>query len=89
MMSGHCANPQTAAPDESHQRCARNGAGSSANPDKAFVICPCPCHHGDTFECGGCGRNIVEMPVLGLDVDGDPIYYHLDKVGRAAHQFCS
>lgn len=86
LMSGHCATPSTANPQSSHERCK---GYNTANPKKEVQPCPCPCHHGDTFECGGCGRHIVEMPALGLDEDGDPYYFHLDPVtGRASQQFC-
>jgi hypothetical protein len=44
MMSGHCAFPQTAHPERSHQRCHDMGAGNTASQSGEFAPCPCSCH---------------------------------------------
>lgn len=86
--SGHCSFPVTADPQSSHERCARNGGGSRANPKKVFTPCPCSCHYGETYECGGCGRPIVECLAWPFDVDGDLHYTHVDARGWATGEEC-
>lgn len=86
--SGHCSFPVTADPQSSHDRCARNGGGSRANPKKIFTPCPCSCHYGEEFECGGCGRPIVECLAWPLDADGDMHYTHIDDKGWATGEEC-
>lgn len=84
LMSGFCAHPSGA---ESHERCK---GGNTANPAGEFQPCPCACHLGETYECGGCGRDIREAPLLGLDEDGDTIYQHLAvEDGRAIGEECA
>lgn len=91
MMSGHCATPATADPESSHLRCAKHGAGSTANPAKIFHPCPCGCHLGETYECGGCGRPIREAPYWPNDDEpGEMVYQHVDAVtGQAVGEFCA
>jgi len=86
--SGHCSFPVTSDPQSSHDRCARNGGGSRANPKKVFTPCPCACHYGEEFECGGCGRPIVECLAWPFDVDGDLHYTHVDEKGWATGEEC-
>lgn len=86
MKSGHCAYPQTAVPEESHDRCARNGAGNRSNPAKVFSPCPCHCHLGDQYECGNCGRLIAEAP--GWDGTGEMTYVHIDVSGNGISEDC-
>ncbi len=86
--SGHCSFPVTDDPQSSHERCARNGGGSRANPKKVFTPCPCSCHYGEEFECGGCGRPIVECLAWPFDVDGDLHYTHTDARGWATGEEC-
>lgn len=63
MMSGHCVHPQSENPEESHLRCARNGGGNTAVPDKVFAPCPCICHVDPTeYECSICGEVIRPAP---------------------------
>lgn len=86
--SGHCQFPATSTPVRSHERCADNGAGSSANPRGVFYPCPCPCHlDPEEYECE-CGGLIREAPALGLDEDGDPIYVHILADGRVSFEGC-
>ncbi len=100
LMSGHCSahdkqhtlSEQGAA---SHERCDRNGGGNRANPAKEFQPCPCPHHYGtnpggeaEVFECGGCGKEIVEADYWPLDEDGDVRYTHIDGTGRALGEDC-
>lgn len=85
LISGHCAFPQTRNPDESHQRCQKNGGGSRANPDKIFQPCPCLCHYpAEHYECGSCGGTILAAPHYPLDEDGDIHYVHLDPKRKRA-----
>lgn len=86
--SGHCSFPQTEDPTKSHERCAANGGGSRANPKKVFNPCPCSCHYGEEYECGGCGRTIVECLAWPFDVDGDMHYTHVDARGWATGEEC-
>lgn len=96
MLSGHCATPSTADPDESHARCARMGAGNKARPSKEFQPCPCSCHYADLpqYECG-CGGTLVETLIENddpkdLDEDGNlyPVYFHLARDGSITSQEC-
>jgi hypothetical protein len=85
-MSGWCGTPSNTNGVDSHTRCA---GGNTANPRKEFSPCPCPCHLGETFECGGCGKDIREAPAWPLDEDGDMRYTHIDpKTGRATGEDC-
>lgn len=88
MMSGHCQSPATSDPASSHERCARNGSGTRANPDKEFVPCTCSCHLGESYECGGCGREIRETVLWTGDGETET-YVHIDKDGRAIGEFCA
>lgn len=89
IMSGHCAYPQTKEPHLSHERCARNGSGSRANPEKRFHPCPCACHLDTEHYTCACGGVIVLASVFGLDEDGDPVYVHIDKhTGRMLYRDC-
>lgn len=101
LMSGHCASHSTheelsEAQAASHQRCVNNGGGNRANPKREFQPCPCPYHYGtdadgnpaEVYECGGCGREIVEAWYWPLDDDGDPRYTHIDETGRALGEDC-
>jgi hypothetical protein len=86
MMSGHCAAPSPG----SHERCQRNGGGSTANPAKEFSPCPCPCHFpGEQFDCE-CGGVLSLAPHWPNEWgDDDPVYTHLDrKTGRAIGEHC-
>ena len=87
LMSGHCAFPQSANPDESHARCK---GYSRANPDKIFQPCPDLCHYPkERYECAGCGGTILAAPHYPLDEDGDIRYVHLDtKRNRASDEEC-
>lgn len=87
MMSGHCQHPQTAHPQESHDRCARNGAGAKANPMRAWRPCRCGCHLGEHYECGNCGRTIAEA--THWDGTGEMTYVHVHPVtGEAIGEDC-
>ena len=88
LMSGHCAFPGSAAPEESHARCV---GYSRANPDRVFQPCPCLCHFPeDRYECSGCGGTLIEASHYPLDEDGDVRYVHLDtKRRRATDGECS
>lgn len=88
-MSGHCAFPQTAHPEESHARCARMGAGNYARPSKEFQPCPCACHLGDEFECE-CGGVLREAPDWPNEYEpGEMVYVHIDpRTGRATGEEC-
>lgn len=96
LMSGHCAGHALAVDlsEQSalaHARCDANGAGNRANPLKEWQPCPCPHHYNqsDVYECGGCGREIVEAPHWPLDEDGDVRYTHIDGTGRALGEDCA
>lgn len=89
IMSGHCSFPVTNDPFQSHARCERNGGGSRANPNKVFTPCPCSCHYGETYECGGCGRPIREALLWPFDEDGELRYTHVDANGRAVGEECA
>jgi hypothetical protein len=88
-MSGLCAHPQTAEPDQSHRRCS---GGNEANPNREWQPCPCHCHLGEEFECG-CGRPIREAPLwqTGYESDLDEmVYVHIEPTtGRAVGEECS
>lgn len=88
LMSGFCAHvstdPKTG--EDSHGRCQ---GGQRANPAKVFQPCPCPCHYGEEYECGGCGQPIVEAPLWPYDVDGDLRYTHIGRDGRAIGEDCA
>lgn len=90
LMSGHCAHfsKNETTGETSHERCHRQGGGQRANPAKEFQPCPCPCHYGEAYECGGCGRTIVEAPLWPYDSDGDMRYTHVDENGRAIGEDC-
>jgi hypothetical protein len=82
MMSGHCAFPQTAHPERSHQRCHDMGAGNTASQSGEFAPCPCSCHViPEPLECTNCGGDLYEAPMLGPDEDGDMQYVHLTEDG--------
>lgn len=86
LMSGHCAFPSS---EDSHARCHRQGAGNRANPAKEYQPCPCSCHFPiDEYECGACGRVILEAPHWPPYEDGDTRYTHIDKEGRAIGDDC-
>lgn len=87
VMSGHCAFPQTAVPQESHDRCERKGGGSRANPEKGWNPCPCHCHLGEQYECGNCGKIIAES--VNWDGTGEMVYVHIDHQGNAISEDCS
>lgn len=101
LMSGHCASGGTDYTNASHERCQRNGGYQRANPQKEFQPCPCPCHYGvgpdvlapelevEVYECGGCGREIIEAVFWPLDADGDPRYTHIDGTGKALGEDCT
>lgn len=87
MMSGFCATPQTVNPEESHARCR---GGNRANPAREFQPCPCPCHLGEEFECGNCGRDLREAPLwINDDAPDEMVYVHIDKDGRALGEECA
>lgn len=88
-LSGWCCTPQTVNPEESHARCQRMGGGNTARPSKEFQPCPCYCHLGEQYECGGCGLTIAEAPSLGLDEDGDTRYVHIDHKGYMIAEECA
>lgn len=84
LMSGHCAFMGRESPNgiAAHARCA---GGQRANPAKMFQPCPCPCHFPapsemELFECGECGKVIIEASRWPLDEDGDVRYTHMDLV---------
>lgn len=87
IMSGHCNTPSTTDGVSSHERCARNGSGSHANPERIFHPCPCSCHLGtEEYECDNCGRDIRETDqFLGT---GEVCYVHIDREGRAVGEEC-
>lgn len=102
LMSGHCASHSTheelsEAQAASHQRCVNNGGGNRANPKREFQPCPCPYHYGtdaednpaEVYECGACGREIVEAWYWPLDEDGETRYTHIDGTGRALGEECT
>lgn len=89
IMSGHCQFPQTDHPEESHERCARNGGGATTRLTDVFHPCPDPCHYGETYECGGCGQPIREALAWPLDEDGDMRYTHVARDGRAMGEDCT
>lgn len=86
LISGHCAFPQTANPEESHGRCR---GYTRANPDKIFQPCPCRCHFPEEeYECE-CGATIVAAPHWPADEDGDTRYLHLDpRTSRIVAEEC-
>lgn len=91
MMSGHCAYPQTAHPEHSHERCQLMGAGNTACPSGEFSPCPDSCHLGtDEYECGNCGAPLREAPMWpNEDEPGEMVYVHIDPVsGRAIGEEC-
>lgn len=96
MMSGHCSthighDNLSEQQWTSHKRCDANGAGNRANPKHEYQPCPCA-HHFDqseVYECGGCGREIVEAAHWPLDEDGDTRYTHIDGTGRALGEDCT
>lgn len=90
MMSGHCATPSTTNGVSSHDRCDRQGGGSSANPTRTFHPCPCSCHLGEEYECGNCGRPLFEAPLWpNEDEPGEMVYTHVDPhTGRAIGEVC-
>lgn len=77
LKSGHCSTA-------GHERCQRNGGFQRANPAKEFQPCPCWCHYPtddvEFYECGECGKIIIEATYWPLDEDEDPRYTHLDIV---------
>ena len=82
--SGHCNTPQTAKPQESHDRCERMGGGTLTKSTGRFHPCYCHCHLGETFECGGCGRPIREAPLWpNMDEPEEMTYVHVDASGDA------
>lgn len=101
LMSGHCGGHSeratlSDAQAESHAHCVRNGGGNRANPLKEFQPCPCPHHYrldangepAEVYECGGCGREIVEAWYWPLDEDGETRFTHIDGTGRATGENC-
>lgn len=87
MMSGFCNSPSREKPERSHERCR---GGNRANPGKEFQPCPCSCHLGEEYECGGCGRMIREAPMWEDDeYPDDPVYVHIDKSGNATTINCA
>lgn len=87
MMSGLCAFPQTAHPEESHALCR---GGNTANPSREFAPCPCECHLGDErFDCANCEFELAEAPLWPNEEDPDePVYVHVDHKGRAIGEEC-
>lgn len=101
LMSGHCAShighaDLSEAQAASHSRCVNNGGGNRANPQREFQPCPCAHHYNldadgnpaEVYECGGCGREIVEAWYWPLDEDGETRYTHIDGTGRALGEEC-
>lgn len=89
-MSGHCAFPQTAHPEESHARCERMGAGNRARPSREFQPCACTCHLDKTkYKCEYCGLELREAPLWPEDplYPGEPVYTHVVN-GRAIGEEC-
>lgn len=88
--SGHCAFPQTRKPQESHDRCDRQGAGNRFSPTKEFSPCPCWCHlDTEEYECGNCGRELREAPRWPNEEDPDePVFVHIDDQGNAIGEEC-
>lgn len=84
MMSGHCANPSPG----SHKRCR---GGQTANPQREFQPCPCPCHLGESYECGNCGRPLREAPGWPNEEEpGEMVYVHVEPAtGRAIGELCA
>lgn len=101
MMSGHCHTHShqsvlTELGTASHDRCERNGGGNRANPNHEFQPCPCRHHYmaadgsaPEVYECGGCGKEIIEAAYWPLDEDGDIRYTHIDGDGRALGEDCA
>lgn len=88
IMSGHCATPSTTDGVSSHERCARMGSGSSANPAKIFHPCPCPCHlmPDEGYECERDGLPLRETDqFLGT---GESTFVHIGKDGRVLGEEC-
>lgn len=85
-ISGHCAFPETAHPERSHERCQRLGHGNTANPAGEFAPCPCHCHLGtDEFECANCGAALREAPYWpNEDEPGEMVYVHFDTDRKRA-----
>lgn len=84
LMSGHCAHPSS--DGDSHARCS---GGQRANPRSIFQPCPCPCHLGEEYECGNCGRPVHEAALWPDDEDGDVRYTHVEpQTGRAIGEVC-
>lgn len=85
LMSGHCAHPSTE--HDSHAKCS---GGQRSNPRNIFQPCPCPCHLGEEYDCGNCGRPLREANLWPLDEDDDMRYTHIDpKDGRAIGEDCA
>lgn len=84
LMSGWCAHPSGGEVD-SHTRCK---GYNTANPGKEWQPCPCLCHMGDEYQCGNCGRVIMEAPMWRPLVEGeDATYVHVID-GRGVGEEC-
>lgn len=84
LMSGHCAFMGRESPNgrAAHARCA---GGQRANPAGEFQPCPCPCHYPDPadaelFECGECGKVIIEATRWPHDTEDEVRYTHMDWI---------
>lgn len=92
LMSGHCRFPRSKKPKKSHHWCEdKNGAGTYVKVSDTYLACSCPCHLGEEYECGGCGRPIREAP-LWPDPDNPdgPVYVHVDvTTGEAIGVECT
>lgn len=85
LMTGWCGAPSETNGENSHDRCK---GYNTANPDKEWQPCPCPCHLGEEFLCGNCGRVIAEAPLWVADADpDDPVYTHVVG-GRGIGEDC-
>ena len=75
---------------ESHTRCT---GGNRANPFREFQPCPCQCHYPDEeyeCECGGVLKEAPLWPQEDEDMEGEPVYTHIDpRTGRALGEECS
>lgn len=87
LLLGHCNYPSFSNGIHSHDRCQ---GGNTANPDGEFQPCPCPCHLGEEYECGNCGKPLREAPLWpNEDEPGEMVYTHVDpKTGRALGELC-